>query len=104
MIVYLNVAQQVCSMVRKFVPFAMKVRVAVAGGTGGLGRAIVNGLLSESHEVFVLSRKVIQPFSILLFTTSCYIVLDEDEVVDKHETDHDHSPLTSLIIRQVCKS
>lgn len=53
---------QAFPMVLRFVPSAMKVRIAVAGGTGGLGHAIVNGLLSEGHEVFVLSRKVIPPF------------------------------------------
>ena len=49
-------------MVLKYVPNNMRVRVAVAGGTGGLGRAIVNGLLGEHHEVFVLTRKVICHF------------------------------------------
>jgi len=46
-------------MVLKYVSNGMRVRVAVAGGTGGLGRAIINGLLGEHHEVFVLTRKVI---------------------------------------------
>lgn len=46
----------------KYVSDAMRVRVAVAGATGGLGRAIVNGLLGEHHEVFVLTRKVICHF------------------------------------------
>jgi nucleoside-diphosphate-sugar epimerase len=35
------------------------VRVAVAGGTGHVGRAIVEGLVeSQEHEVFVFTRKV----------------------------------------------
>ena len=35
------------------------VRVAVAGGTGGLGRTLVEELVkSNKHEVFIFSRKV----------------------------------------------
>ena len=35
------------------------VRVAVAGGTGGLGRTVVEAIIaSKKHDVFVLSRKV----------------------------------------------
>jgi nucleoside-diphosphate-sugar epimerase len=42
------------------------VKVAVAGGTGGVGRAIVEALKQQTtHEYIVLSRKVQDP--ILLF-------------------------------------
>ncbi|OCK84255.1 NAD(P)-binding protein [Lepidopterella palustris CBS 459.81] len=35
------------------------VRVAIAGGTGGLGRAVVEAILAtEKHDVFVLSRSL----------------------------------------------
>ena len=35
------------------------VRVAIAGGTGGLGRTLVEELMKgNDHEVFILSRKV----------------------------------------------
>lgn len=35
------------------------VRIAVAGGTGGLGRTLVDELCQDNaHSVFVLSRKV----------------------------------------------
>ena len=35
------------------------VRLAVAGGTGGLGRTLVEELCQgDGHSVFVLSRKV----------------------------------------------
>lgn len=35
------------------------VRIAVAGGTGGLGRTLVDELCQgDEHSVFVLSRKV----------------------------------------------
>lgn len=36
------------------------VRVAVAGGTSGLGRLVVDAIVAtKKHDVFVLSRKVI---------------------------------------------
>ena len=35
------------------------VNIAIAGGTGGLGRTLVENLMQgDEHEVFVLSRKV----------------------------------------------
>ena len=35
------------------------VRIAIAGGTGGLGRTLVEELMQgNEHEIFVLSRKV----------------------------------------------
>lgn len=35
------------------------VRVAIAGGTGGLGRTLVEELMQGGeHELFILSRKV----------------------------------------------
>jgi uncharacterized protein YbjT (DUF2867 family) len=35
------------------------IRVAVAGGSGGLGRTVVEAIVSSKmYEVFVLSRKV----------------------------------------------
>lgn len=34
------------------------VNVAVAGGTGGVGRTIVEVLASSAHQGFVLSRQV----------------------------------------------
>ena len=35
------------------------VRIAIAGGTGGLGRTLVDELSQgNDHEIFVLSRKV----------------------------------------------
>ena len=38
------------------------VRVAVAGGTGGVGYAIVDALKAQTeHEFIVLSRTVINP-------------------------------------------
>jgi nucleoside-diphosphate-sugar epimerase len=39
------------------------VRVAIAGGTGHLGRTLVEGLVeSGGHDVFVFSRKVFLVF------------------------------------------
>ena len=36
------------------------VRVAIAGGTSGLGRLVVNAITAtKKHDVFVLSRKVV---------------------------------------------
>ncbi|KAG6995843.1 hypothetical protein G7Y79_00041g077950 [Physcia stellaris] len=41
------------------------VRIAIAGGTGGLGRTLVEELMQGSeHEVFILSRKTTLPFEI----------------------------------------
>lgn len=37
--------------------------IAVAGGMGQVGRAIVDGLLKHGHKVIVLSRKVLQELS-----------------------------------------
>lgn len=34
------------------------VKVAVAGGTGGLGRTIVEALANSDHETVVLTREV----------------------------------------------
>ena len=37
--------------------------IAVAGGSGGLGRALVEAVLKRGgHEVFVLSRQVCYPY------------------------------------------
>jgi uncharacterized protein YbjT (DUF2867 family) len=46
------------------------VRIAVAGGAGQVGKAIVEGLVAHSgHEVYVLSRSVCQrQFPFLLVT------------------------------------
>lgn len=42
------------------------VRVAIAGGTGGLGRTLVEELMQgDDHEIFILSRKV-RPCSFLM--------------------------------------
>lgn len=39
----------------------MAKKIAVAGGTGGLGRTIVDALVTAGdHEVLVLSRKVLR--------------------------------------------
>jgi uncharacterized protein YbjT (DUF2867 family) len=36
--------------------------VAIAGGTGGLGRALIDAIKAQGkHQVVVLSRKVCQP-------------------------------------------
>ena len=43
----------------------MPITVAVAGGTGGLGRAIVEAILKRGKEdVIVLSRKVFSHLSV----------------------------------------
>lgn len=34
------------------------VKVAVAGGTGGLGRTIVEALINSDHETIVLTQEV----------------------------------------------
>jgi hypothetical protein len=46
------------------------VNVAVAGGTGGVGRTIVEALGSSRHQAFVLSRKV--PSPLMLHYTQYY--------------------------------
>lgn len=51
------------------------VRVAVAGGTSGLGRLVVNAITAtKKHDVFVLSRKVINRFmnNLSFFITNCF--------------------------------
>jgi nucleoside-diphosphate-sugar epimerase len=38
----------------------MMVQIAVAGGTGHLGRTLIEGLVeSGEHDVYVLTRKVL---------------------------------------------
>lgn len=42
--------------------FTKMVVVAIAGGSGGLGRTLVEGIQARGkHEVIVLSRKVCRP-------------------------------------------
>jgi NAD(P)-dependent dehydrogenase (short-subunit alcohol dehydrogenase family) len=49
------------------------VTVAVAGGTGGIGRTIVEELVRQGkHQVLILSRKVwIEPFMAQSVTKPC---------------------------------
>lgn len=42
--------------------------VAVAGGTGGLGRAIVEALVADGKQVVILSRKVRIVYRVELYT------------------------------------
>lgn len=37
-------------------------RIAVAGGMGQVGRALVNGLADHGHTVFVFSRRTVSYF------------------------------------------
>jgi hypothetical protein len=47
------------SSLNKILKVARMVKVAVAGGTGGLGRTIVDALeASSEHDYIILSRKV----------------------------------------------
>jgi len=57
------------------------VKVAVAGGTGALGRTIIEAILAtKKHDVFVLSRSVsTQTRSAVLFFSyplPCYPVIE----------------------------
>jgi nucleoside-diphosphate-sugar epimerase len=81
-------------MVVRFVPGTMRVRVAVAGGTGGLGRAIINGLLCGKHEVFVLSRKVIRHF---LHILPCTFHHFSERALMQPNSDHVYSLLRSFL-------
>ncbi|UKZ68351.1 uncharacterized protein TrAtP1_009390 [Trichoderma atroviride] len=66
------------------------VHVAVAGGTGHVGRAIVQGLIdSQEHQVYVFTRKPTSVFDHLPAVNIIVISYDgQDEiqnVLDKHE-------------------
>ncbi|KAM0451731.1 hypothetical protein ACHAPV_005932 [Trichoderma viride] len=66
------------------------VHVAVAGGTGHVGQAIVQGLIgSQEHQVYVITRKPTSVFDHLPAVNNIVISYDDQDeiqnVLDKHK-------------------
>jgi nucleoside-diphosphate-sugar epimerase len=53
------------------------VKVAIAGGTGGVGRAIAEAILATGkHDVYILSRSSVSPFFYLYSPSRLFNSLD----------------------------
>ncbi|KAL8801473.1 MAG: hypothetical protein Q9182_004440 [Xanthomendoza sp. 2 TL-2023] len=74
------------------------VRIAIAGGTGGLGRTLVEELMQgNEHDVFILSRKTALPFEVsknVHLLTPTYDNLDS--LVDLLKANEIHTLMSTL--------
>ncbi|KAK4061637.1 uncharacterized protein Triagg1_10179 [Trichoderma aggressivum f. europaeum] len=81
------------------------VKVAVAGGTGGLGRAIVGELANSDHETIVLTREHNINHTMIAGATLVAIDYTNVEAIVRTLNDHQiHTVISSIVIKSLEQS
>ncbi|PNP42375.1 hypothetical protein THARTR1_11190 [Trichoderma harzianum] len=76
------------------------VKVAVAGGTGGLGRTIVEALANSDHETIVLTREHVIRDATIAGVALVAIDYTNVEAIVRTLNDHQiHTVISSIVIK-----